>query len=244
LFQIGSFEKMRYLVLTDIHANIDALTAIDEDFDQILVLGDLVDYGAAPEETVQWIMKNEFAAVSGNHDYAMSTGEDCRSSPVSYELSVATRKFFKPKLSSDTLNYLHGLPERQMLKADGATFHLVHATPRDPLFEYLDGDADETVWRSAVGRLANEEAWLFVGHTHRPFSRKIGKLTIVNPGSLGMPIDGDPRGCYAIWEDGRVSLRRIAYDVDRAVKRLFDSGLPRETAERMSSVLRHAGRSG
>lgn len=56
----------------------------------------------------------------------------------------------------------------------------------------------------AVGDFAEREEWLFLGHTHRPFKRKIGKLTIVNPGSLGMPVDGDPRACYAVWEDGRV----------------------------------------
>jgi predicted phosphodiesterase len=79
---------MRYLILTDIHANIDALEATDEPYDELLVLGDLVDYGAAPEETVRWIRDRNPIAVSGNHDYAMATGADCRSSPISYALSV------------------------------------------------------------------------------------------------------------------------------------------------------------
>lgn len=235
---------MRYLILTDIHANIDALEAIDESYDSLLVLGDLVDYGAAPEQIVQWIMKNAFAAVSGNHDYAMATGADCRSSPVSYALSIATRTFFRPQLSDEVLRYLRDLPERQAINAKGAKFHLVHATPRDPRYEYLNGDADEAIWQAAVGKLSESESWLFLGHTHRPFVRQIGRLTVINPGSLGMPVDGDSRACYAIWEDGKVSLKRIGYDVERAVKRLFDSGLPEDVAAKMSAVLRHAGRGG
>jgi predicted phosphodiesterase len=235
---------MRYLIITDIHANIDALEAIDESYDRVLVLGDLVDYGAAPEQVAQWVKMNSYIAVSGNHDYAMATGEDCRSSPVSHALSVATREYFKPKLSPDVLTYLGGLPDQASVISEGTKFFLVHATPRDPLYEYLYGDADETIWRSAVGQLSESESWLFLGHTHRPFVRRVGRLTVVNPGSLGMPVDGNTRGCYAIWDDGEISLKRIRYDIERAVKRLFESGLPSDIASKMALVLRHAGRSG
>ena len=152
---------MRYLILTDIHANIDALEAVEEDFDSLLVLGDLVDYGASPEKTVRWVMNNASVAVSGNHDYAMATGMDCRSSPISHDLSVATRAFFKPRLSAEVLQYLNDLPKQQTISAAETPFHLVHATPRDPLFEYLSSDAGENVWREAVGALVNEESWLF-----------------------------------------------------------------------------------
>jgi protein phosphatase len=235
---------MRYLILTDIHANIDALDAIDESYDRLLVLGDLVDYGAAPEETVRWIKERNPIAVSGNHDDAMATGADCRSSPISYALSVATREYFRPLMTVEALRYLDELTQQQSIPANGATFHLVHATPSDPLYEYLAGDADESAWRTAVGSLAEREEWLFVGHTHRPFVRRIGQLTVVNPGSLGMPIDGDPRACYAVWEDGEVRMQRVKYDVERAVKRLSDSGLPQDVAMKMGAVLRHAGRGG
>jgi predicted phosphodiesterase len=235
---------MRYLILTDIHANIDALEAIDESYDRLLVLGDLVDYGAAPEETVRWIKERNPIAVSGNHDYAMATGADCRSSPISYALSVATREHFRQVLTEEALHFLGDLARQRYLNANGFGIHMIHATPRDPLYEYLAGDADESIWHEAVGDLAEREEWLFVGHTHRPFVRRIGKLTVVNPGSLGMPIDGDPRACYAVWEDGEVKLRRITYDIERAVKRLHESGLPEDVAMKMAAVFRHAGRGG
>jgi predicted phosphodiesterase len=69
---------MRYLILTDIHANIDALNAIEEQFDQLLVLGGLVDYGAAPEEAIRWVREKDATVISGNHDFAMATGAECR----------------------------------------------------------------------------------------------------------------------------------------------------------------------
>jgi predicted phosphodiesterase len=235
---------MRYLIIMDIHANIDALQAINEPFHKLLVLGDLVDYGAAPEETIRWVREEDATAIGGNHDFAMATGADCRSSPISYALSVATRAHFRPLLSSESLSYLHSLPAGRIVEAEETRFHLIHATPREPLFEYLNGDAPESEWRAAVGDLAERDEWLFVGHTHRPFIRKIGRLTVVNPGSLGMPIDGDPRACIAIWDDGAINLKRIGYNVEQAVKRLYDSGLPTEAADKMSSVLRRASRGG
>ena len=235
---------MRYLIVTDIHANLEAINAIEEPYDRLLCLGDLVDYGAAPEEAVRWVRYQAAEAVSGNHDFAMATGADCRSSPISYALSVATREHFRPRLSSEAMTFLGSLRRTMTIEESGTRFHLVHATPRDPIYEYLSGDAPESEWLAAVGELGEKEEWLFLGHTHKPFVRRVGRLTVVNPGSLGMPVDGDPRACLAIWQNGEVALRRIRYDVAGAVARLYSSGLPKEIADKMASVLRHAGRAG
>ena len=135
---------MRYLILTDIHANIDALEAIDESYDKLLVLGDLVDYGPTSEESVQWMREKQPIAVSGNHDYAMATGDDCRGSPISYALSVAAREYFRPLLSEEVLQYLREHPHRYTIIESDVTIHLVHATPRAPLFGYLNANADES----------------------------------------------------------------------------------------------------
>jgi len=235
---------MRYLIVTDIHANLEAIHAIEEPYDRLLCLGDLVDYGAAPEEAVRWVRDQAAATVIGNHDFAMGTGADCRSSPISYALSVATREHFRPRLSAEAMNFLGSLPRARTIEEPGTRFHLVHATPRDPIYEYLSGDAPESEWLAAVGELAEKEEWLFLGHTHKPFVRRVGKLTVVNPGSLGMPVDGDPRACLAIWRDGEVTLKRIGYDIEGAVAGLYASGLPKEIADKMAPVLRHAGRAG
>ena len=112
---------MKYLILTDIHANIDALQAIEESFDRLLVLGDIVNYGAAAEEAIQWLLDRDATAISGNHDYAMATGADCRSSPLSYALSAATRVHFRPLLSSESLDYRVHSRLGLKYRAEGAT---------------------------------------------------------------------------------------------------------------------------
>lgn len=235
---------MKYLTLTDIHANLEALEAIDESYDQLLVLGDLVDYGAAPEDVVRWFRERGAPPMYGNHDFAVATGADCRSSPISYALSVATREHFRPLLSADALAYLRSLPVRLTVEAEGAQLHLVHATPRNPIYEYLSGDAPGSEWLAAAGELVEKEEWLFVGHMHKTFIRRIGRLTIVNPGSLGMPVDGDPRACFAVWQDGAVRLKRISYDIEGTVSPLYASGLHKDIADKMASALRCAGRGG
>lgn len=98
---------MKILLLSDVHGNIDALRAIDETivrnarFDEVWVLGDLVDYGPAPGDVIAWVRAHATRVVRGNHDHAMGTGEDCRSSPLYYDLSVATRDYFRLRMSDE-----------------------------------------------------------------------------------------------------------------------------------------------
>jgi predicted phosphodiesterase len=121
---------------------------------------------------------------------------------------------------------------------DGLRFHLVHATPRDPMDEYLAADAD--AWKK---RLENIEAdFVCVGHTHIPFHLDLGQWQLLNPGSVGQPRDGDPRASYAVIENGKVHMRRIDYDIEATVKQLEQSELDKELIEMASSVLRSGGR--
>ena len=239
---------MKALLLSDIHGNIDALLAVEEDLrrrqehcDLVLVLGDLVDYGPAPDEVIAWVRCHAHHAVRGNHDHAMATGADCRSSPAFQALSVATRELFRPRLQPDSLAFLEALPTRLTLNIDGRTAVMVHATPRNPLFEYLRPDAPDETWSAALGDPAQGPDYVFLGHTHLPFVRRVGKAIVVNPGSLGQPKDGDPRGCYAVVEDDRVDPRRVSYDVERAVARLLALGLDRRHAQMLAGILRSGG---
>jgi predicted phosphodiesterase len=86
-------------------------------------------------------------------------------------------------------------------------FYLVHACPTDPLFGYCPEQSDR--WKDEVLRIDADV--LIVGHTHTPFVRTIGQTTIVNPGSLGQPKTGRPLACYAVWEDGTISLKEYPY---------------------------------
>jgi predicted phosphodiesterase len=238
---------MRSLVLSDIHGNIDALLAIEAEvlrgqhgIDEIWVLGDLVDYGPAPQDVIAWVRRSATRVVRGNHDHAMATGEDCRSSALYHDLSVATRTYFRRQLSSADIAYLAGLPLLSSLtwRPDRDVL-AVHATPRDPLFEYIPTDSPIAIWRAAL-EPAGASEYVLVGHTHDQFMRQIGSTTLVNPGSVGLPKDGDPRAAFAIFDNGRIELRRAAYDTGRAAARLAALPLSPEHRHQLTHLIRHA----
>jgi diadenosine tetraphosphatase ApaH/serine/threonine PP2A family protein phosphatase len=115
---------------------------------------------------------------------------------------------------------------------------MVHATPRDPLDEYLSDDAE--AW---LERLQAVDAdFVCVGHTHVPFHLDMGRVQVLNPGSVGQPRDGDPRCAYAIIENGKVAIRRVEYDVDATLRQMKESGLGAEALELSEAVLRTGGR--
>jgi len=235
---------MRVLVVSDIHGNIDAvaaleahLTAIAWEPDATLVLGDLVDYGPDPAAVIVWAREHATAVVSGNHDFAMASGEDCRSSAAFHPLAVATRDWFRPRLDAPAMRWLARLPRTCRLSSPGHWL-LAHATPRDPLFEYLPASATDDEWRRAIDDAIAPAEVVLVGHSHEPFVRRVDDRWIVNPGSLGLPKDGDPRGSYATWEDGTFVLHRIAYDAERAAARLLALDLPPDITRPLAALLR------
>ena len=230
---------MKILVLADVHANWFALDAIRESFDACLFLGDLVEYGVDPIPCIDWMRTHATCAIRGNHDHSVAQRVPPPIGKGFRKLAGATRLLHWEILRPSHLKYLSQLPVTQNLMLDGLRFHLVHATPRDPMDEYLAADAE--VWR---GRLENVEAdFVCVGHTHIPFHLDLGRCQVLNPGSVGQPRDGDPRAAYAIIEDGRVELKRVEYDVEAAVAQLHRSGMDPELIELASRVLRTGGRS-
>jgi predicted phosphodiesterase len=236
---------MRVLILSDLHGNIDALEAVDaatrtDRFDQIWVLGDLVDYGAAAAEVIAWVRAHATLVVRGNHDHAVGTGEDCRSAPMYHDLAVATRAILRSRLSTPELTYLVKLP-LQVTVTVAPERHglLVHASPQDPLFGYVPTDGPDDQWRHAL-LPAGDVSFVFVGHTHDQFTRQIDQITLINPGSVGLPKDGDPRAAYAIFEDGRVELKRASYDTTRAASRIAALPLTADQRYRLVELVRHA----
>lgn len=229
---------MRILVLADIHANWPALSAIQETFDACLVLGDLVEYGAQPTECIDWVRKHATVIIRGNHDHSVAQRVPPPSGSGLRALSGATRLQHWNILSPTHLKYLSRLPVSQSVELGNQRYYLVHATPRDPMDEYLAMDAD--AWKA---RLATIDAdFVCVGHTHLQFHMDLGRLQILNPGSVGQPRDGDPRAAYAIIQDGRVELKRVAYDIDAAVRALQIAGLNPAEFALAESMLRTGGR--
>jgi putative phosphoesterase len=234
---------MRIAIISDVHANLAALEAIEERYDFLLCLGDLVDYGPQSKEAIQWVKERAFRVIRGNHDQALGYGVNCRCAPVMKEASVTTREWHSKLLAPDEKEYLRGLPITERLELGGATFHLAHAAPNGDLYAY------HLVPDAAVGVLEEEiEAidadFIFLGHTHLPMLRTIDQKTIVNPGSVGQPRHGDSRLSYAIWEDGEIRFHRIPYDVSRTVALLEQAPLPNPVVTQLTTILRTGGTKG
>jgi putative phosphoesterase len=233
---------MRILVISDLHANWPALEAVlgAEPFDRLVVVGDLVSYGPHPREVVEWVRNHATATVQGNHDDALANGSDCRCAPTSKPLAEATRAVHRKLLQPEDTQFLGSLPQTASLRAGDQTFFAVHASPRDHLYRYtLTPQAPEKHIRHEVAGVRAD--FILLGHTHFPMVRRLGRRTVVNPGSVGQPRDGDPRASYAVIEDGHVVLKRIAYDVERTIRDLRPLQLPAEIADGLVSILR-AGR--
>lgn len=229
---------MKILVLADIHANWLALSSIRESFDECLFLGDLVEYGVDPIPCIEWVRANATYAIRGNHDHSVAQRVPPPVGSGFRKLAGATRQHHWEILRPSHLKYLSQLPVTQNITIDGLQFHLVHATPRDPMDEYLA--ADPNAWER---RLTNIDAhFTCVGHTHLPFHLDLGDRHVLNPGSVGQPRDGDPRAAYAIIENGQVELKRVEYDVEAAVRQLEQSGLETEIIELAAQALRTGGR--
>jgi len=227
---------VRILVVSDIHGNIEALrtvAAAEPSVDHVLCLGDIVDYGPAPDETVSWVREHALATVRGNHDNAVASGEDCRSAPAFHRLAVETRLRTGPLLSRSSLAYLRGLPRTLSVHVDGKRLELLHAAPADPLFQYLPATRVEE-WRAAAAAMDGD--LILVGHTHLPVVLDLDGKQLVNPGSVGLPRDGDPRASYAVIEDGVPALKRIAYDVGRTIAAIRRWGLPPDVVETLERL--------
>jgi protein phosphatase len=226
---------MRILIISDVHANIEALQALEERYDQLLCLGDLVDYGPSPREALQWLRERASFIVRGNHDTAVGYRVDCQCVPPYRELSLATRAYTWQLLGEEDLAYLRNLPVNRTLELGGARWYLCHAAPSNNLYRYLPQDSPEPVWQEEAARV--EADVILIGHTHQQFVRAVGRQTFVNPGSLGQPKGVGPVACYAIWEDGRVELKRIPYPYRETMAKLDRSPLAPDIQRKLKRVL-------
>jgi len=246
---------MRIALLADIHANLPALEAVLDDLadrrvDATWHLGDLVGYAPWPNEVVALLRARGVAGVAGNYDSTVATDhahcgcryEDDRQEALSHESYAWTRAY----VTAATKHALRSLPFRLDVKplgghASGPTLVLVHATPtlNTP---YWTEDRSARFCAEMIARAhARAGDILAFGHTHKPWHRLHDEVHLVNAGSVGRPKDGDWRSCYALIEfrEGTVSVEfvRVAYDIERAVNGIMESGLPDEFAE----ILRTGG---
>ncbi|MGH2538185.1 MAG: metallophosphoesterase family protein [Candidatus Promineifilaceae bacterium] len=239
---------MRLLILSDIHANLAAFEAVLADcqgaWDQVWCLGDLVGYGAEPNECIALLREQPHLCLAGNHDWAALGRLDLGAfNSDALDSVVWTRE----QLTAECRDYLEARPPR--LDLDG--FTLAHASPRHPIWEYvLDLD-------TAAENFGHFEApYCFIGHSHVPLifleNAKEGALyqpaefgarfllddtrLLINPGSVGQPRDHDPRAAYGLLDtDGLVwEHRRVEYPVQLSQERIRAAGLPERNAYRLA----------
>ncbi len=241
----------RYAIISDIHANIEALEAVIADansqhIDEFVCLGDVVGYNAAPSECIRRIRKLGCKVVKGNHDHYCSDPDvnldDFQ--PNAASVIEWTRRNIS---ESDTI-WLHGLPFTAAIMG----FTAVHSTLDSPehfryAFDTLEAKDSFAYQRTRV---------CFHGHTHVPciFRRasagsEVEKLAatngtldagnyFINVGSVGQPRDGDPKACYVIFSmmsltELSVEFRRVDYDIESAARRIEKAGLPERLITRL-----------
>ncbi|WP_457754468.1 metallophosphoesterase family protein [Thermococcus sp.] len=224
-------------LISDIHSNWEALQAVWKEVkkaDVIFCMGDLVGYGANPNEVVEFfkeqMKKREILCVRGNHDNAVAFGMDWGFNPY----ARAAVRWHQQVMSIENLEFLRKLPIRQLFTDDtGRSYLIIHGSPRAPLDEYLFPWFPDSELRDVLSYVKQDD--LVVGHTHMPMLRKIDGRRIINPGGVGQPRDGDWRAAYAFidTETQEVIFERVEYDIDKAVRKIIKAGLPKFLAYRL-----------
>ncbi len=236
---------MRYLILSDIHGNWEALRAVLDDaegkYDQVLNCGDLVGYGPDPNAVVDWARANIVAGIRGNHDKACVGLEDLEwFNPVAKLSAIWTSSM----LTDENREFLRSLPAGPLPVSN---FQILHGSPADE-DEYL-------VTQQEAGYVASliDSQLSFFGHTHLQggfllhrngvkllapytFQMEPDSRYLVNPGSVGQPRDHDPEAAYAIYSmtEAVVEFGRVPYDIETTQKKIRKAGLPDMLATRLS----------
>ena len=228
---------MRIAIVSDIHGNFDALSAVPRDYDQLWVLGDLVNYGPEPKPVIDFVRANATLVLRGNHDHAVGRHQDPRCAPPYKPLAEETMVYTERILSDDDKRYLAELPTFVERRIGGLEFLLCHATPSDALFGYRPAESPE--WDADLVNRGCDV--LLAGHTHVPFQRTVNGRLVANPGSLGQPKTGNSNACYALWEDGNFELRNYKYPVEMTIEKIGKMGLPPEIVRQLVNILRTGG---
>lgn len=230
---------MRVLLLSDVHANWEALLALQRTEpkpDAILFAGDAVGYGPDPLMCVRWLLAHVTLAVRGNHDHAMNA-DGLFGAPG--ELEHAAREtlgYARRLMAEEDRMHLGRWPAAASITLGDTRFFVTHGTPADPLYGRLNpATHPEAALHSLFGDIA--AGVIVLGHTHMPAIRRFDNRVIVNPGSLGQPRHGSPDATYAVWEDGHVQIKHLHYDYDSTAHKLRLLALSPEAVDQLSEIL-------
>lgn len=242
---------MRYLILTDIHGNLEAFQAVlkavrKKRIDRYIVLGDLVGYGASPNEVVQKIISlKPLSIIRGNHDKAVAGLDSVQTfNPIAAAAIFWTKKVVNKK----NLDFIRRLEQSPRIVDE--TITICHGAPFDEDY-YIFGEFD-----AAEAFSYSNTPVCFFGHTHFPFvymendgnvegtflegdanevKLEKGAKYLINPGSIGQPRDRNPKAAYAVYDSATrvVKFHRVEYDIELAQKKILAEQLPAALAERL-----------
>lgn len=240
---------MREAIISDIHGNLDALTAVLEDIDhqevdRIVCLGDVVGYGAEPLECAKIIKERCDFWLMGNHEHALLYGAE-GFNPIAEAALDWTRAQVKDK---EILRYIRELKSARL---DGARLY-VHGSVRDPLLDYVREAESYSSFKMMTEEIRSTFTYFdicFTGHNHRAFlgtdegmifphagmSRfdvSDSKLYVC-VGAVGQPRDEDWRSSYVIFDGESVMFKRVSYDVEKAANKILEVGLHGFLADRL-----------
>jgi putative phosphoesterase len=228
---------VRIAFLSDIHGNLPALEAAVESAKargagKIICAGDIIGYGPFPSEVCRFLEERRIPAVIGNYDRKAIVVAK-RGAAVSHQMKEKKRQILlwtEAHLDDRSRRFLAGLPERLTLRRPGGhQLLVVHGSPLS---------MDDTIYPSITRRGleakagSSRPAVLVCGHTHIPFVKRLGGVLLVNCGSAGHPVDGDPRPAYALVSFGagtapRGRIVRFEYDQKRTIAALAKTSLPK-----------------
>jgi putative phosphoesterase len=226
---------MNLAVISDIHGNLHALKAVWADLerqapDWVMCLGDLVGYGAFPNEVIDFMRERSVPVLMGNYDDGVGfERDDCGcvyKDPTDHALGQQSLFWTRERVTPERKAYLCALPFDRREAIEGRAVLFVHGSPRR-INEYVYADRPESVFKN-IARVANADV-LFFGHTHLPYQKQVERTLFANAGSVGKPKDGDPRAGYVLADFGEtlnITVRRVDYDVAAAAGAVREAGLP------------------
>jgi putative phosphoesterase len=226
---------MKLLILSDIHANWPALEAVlhnEGSWDGVAFCGDVVGVGPQPVECVRWVAEHAEFRVRGDLDNALAFGLGCHGAGSFREASPIARTWHSRSLAPADLAFLRSLSTIDWFEWDGSHFRISHATPQGNLLKYLTPDELECCVRD----LGSD--YVILGHTCIQDMRRVGPVTLVNPGSVGLSHDASGEACYAVFDGEKVTLKRVTYEFARTIAVLRASSLSRSVVRHLELALR------